>query len=190
VLGIVGGDELRTMPVSLRTGRRLVWLTANVLLNLIAVSVIGFYEDTIAAVVSLAIFLPLISDMGGNAGVQAIAVSIRELTLGLIKPHELMWVMLKEASVGILCGIALGLLVGVAGYVWQRNAYLGLIVGVAMMLNTLVATVAGGVMPMVLKRLKMDPSLAAGPLLTTITDMSGFFFVLSLATAVLPKLTG
>jgi magnesium transporter len=185
--GIIG-EELRTMPLSSRAGLRLAWLAPNLLLNLIAISVIAFYEETIAAVVALAVLLPLISDMGGNAGVQAIAVSIRELSLGLLKPHELMWVALKEASVGILNGVVLGILVAVGAWIWKGNVYLGLIVGAAMILNTLVATVAGGMTPLILKRYNMDPALASGPLLTTVTDLTGFFFVLSFATAVLPKL--
>jgi magnesium transporter len=186
--GIIGGEELRTMPLGTRAGRRLAWLAANVLLNLIAVSVIAVYEETLAAVIALAVFLPLISDMGGNAGVQAIAVSIRELSLGLLKPHELIWVAMKEASVGIINGIALGLLVGVAGWVWQQNAWLGLVVGAAMAINTVIAVIAGGMTPLVLKRFGCDPALAAGPLLTTITDMTGFFLVLSFATALLSQL--
>lgn len=188
--GIIGGEELRTMPLVSRAGRRLAWLAANVLLNLVAVSVIAVYEETLAQVIALAIFLPLISDMGGNAGVQAIGVSIRELTLGLLKPHELMWVAMKESTVGVCNGVILGILVGVAGWIWQENAFMGLVVGTAMALNTVVATVVGGAMPLILSRLRMDPALASGPILTTITDMSGFFFVLSLATAALPRLIG
>jgi magnesium transporter len=186
--GIIGGEELRTMPLTSRSGRRLAWLVPNVALNLIAVSVIAFYEETLAQVLALAIFLPLISDMGGNAGVQAIGVSIRELTLGLLKPHELMWVAFKESTVGICNGLVLGIVVGLAGWIWQQNAVLGVVVGIAMMLNTVVATVVGGVMPLLLNRLRLDPALASGPILTTITDMSGFFFVLSFATFALPKL--
>lgn len=186
--GIIGGEELRTMPLWTRSSRRLVWLAANVVLNLVAVSVIALYEETLAAVIALAVFLPLISDMGGNAGIQAIAVSIRELSLGLLKPHELLWVALKEASVGVINGVLLGLLIGLVGWIWQGNPWLGLVVGGAMSLNTVVAVVAGGMMPLVLKRFNCDPALAAGPLLTTITDMTGFFFVLSFATALLSQL--
>ncbi|MFO7907590.1 MAG: magnesium transporter [Pirellulaceae bacterium] len=185
--GIVG-EELRTMPLSVRAGHRLTWLSANIVLNLIAVSVIAFYEATLEAVIALAVFLPLISDMGGNAGVQAIAVSIRELSLGLLKPYELMWVALKEASVGLVNGLVLGILVGLAGWIWQRNVYLGLVVGGAMMLNTVIATIVGGAMPLILKRFNVDPALASGPLLTTVTDMTGFFLVLSFATFALSRL--
>jgi magnesium transporter len=190
LLGIVGGEELRTMPLGARAGRRLSWLVPNIALNVIAISVIAVYEQTLEQVVALAVILPLISDMGGNAGVQAIAVSIRELNLGLLKAHELMWVTLKEGAVGLVNGAVLGLIVAVGGWVWQRNIYLGVVVGVAMTLNTLVATTIGGLMPLVLKRLNIDPALASGPILTTITDMTGFFFVLSFATAVLPHLMG
>jgi magnesium transporter len=190
LLGIIAGEELRTMPLSSRAGRRLAWLVPNILLNVIAISVIAYYEATVAQVVALAILLPLISDMGGNAGVQALAVSIRELNLGLLRTHELLWVTLKESSVGIVNGLVLGLLIGVGGWIWQQNVYLGLVVGVAMMLNTLVATTVGGLMPLLLKRMNIDPALASGPILTTITDMTGFFFVLSFATVVLPQLVG
>lgn len=188
--GIVAGEELRTMPFTRRAGRRLVWLVSNLALNVVAISVIAYYEKTIAAVIALAVFLPLISDMGGNAGIQAIAVSIREMSLGLLKPHELMWVTLKESSVGICNGLILGVLVGVVGTCWQQNPYLGAVVGIAMVLNTIVATVIGGAMPLVLQRWGMDPALSAGPVLTTITDMTGFFFVLSIATALLARLAG
>jgi magnesium transporter len=190
LLGIVAGEELRTMPLSSRASRRLVWLVPNILLNVLAISVIAYYEATVAQVVALAILLPLISDMGGNAGVQALAVSIREMNLGLLRPHELIWVILKESSVGIVNGVVLGLLVAAGGWIWQQNVYLGLVVGVAMMLNTLVATTVGGLMPLMMKRMNIDPALASGPILTTITDMTGFFFVLSLATLVLPQLVG
>ncbi len=186
--GIIGGEELRTMPLWTRSSRRLIWLAANVVLNLVAVSVIAIYEDTLTAVIALAVFLPLISDMGGNAGVQAIAVSIRELSLGLLKPHELLWVAAKEASVGVINGVALGLMVGIAGWFWQQNAWLGVVVGGAMAVNTVIAVIAGGMMPLVLKRFGCDPALAAGPLLTTITDMSGFLLVLSFATTILDRL--
>ena len=188
ILGIIGGEELRTMPLVTRTVKRLSWLIPNIILNLFAVSVIALYESTIEQVVALAILLPLISDMGGNAGVQAIAVSIRELNQGLVRAHELMWVALRESSVGLLSGLVLGSLIAVGSYLWKQNIYLALVMGGSMLLNNVVATIIGGVMPLILKRMNIDPALASGPLLTTITDMAGFAFVLSFATAVLPYL--
>jgi len=188
--GIVGGDELRTMPIWLRSRRRLSWLTPNIALNLIAACVIAAYQDTIEAVVALAFFLPIISDMSGCSGNQAIAVSIRELSLGLVKPTELRYVWLKEIRVGIINGLALGVLISLVAWIWQGNGYLGLVVGGAMVLNTLVAVSIGGAIPLLLKRLRLDPALASGPILTTVTDMCGFFLLLSFATALLPRLTG
>ncbi|MCI0630894.1 MAG: magnesium transporter [Phycisphaerales bacterium] len=186
--GIVGGDELRTMPLRSRIRRRLTWLSGNIVLNMLAAAVIAIYQDTLAQVIALAVFLPIISDMSGNAGIQAIAVSLREMTLGLLKPTEFAWVFVKEVSLGAVNGIVLGVLVAIVAVIWQGNPYLGLVVGVALALNTVLAAIIGGTLPLLLTRMKMDPALASGPILTTITDMCGFFFVLSFATAVLPML--
>jgi magnesium transporter len=188
VSGIVGGEELRNMPLLGRSLRRLSWLSINIVLNLLAASVIAVYQDTIAAAVTLAIFLPIISDMSGCSGNQAVAVSLRELALGLVQPYELMRVLLKEAWVGILNGILLGLLLGSVAWLWKGNPYLGVVVGGALALNTLVSVSLGGTIPLILRRLNVDPALASGPLLTTVTDMCGFFFALSFATAVLTRL--
>jgi len=184
--GIVGGEELRTMPLFLRSRRRLAWLSVNIGLNILAASVIALYQETIAAVIALAVFLPIISDMSGCSGNQAVAVSMRELTLGLVRPNEVLRVWLKEVSVGTINGIALGVLIAGAAWLWKGNPLLGVVVGAAMAVNTIIAVSIGGVVPLVLRRLNMDPALASGPILTTLTDMCGFFLLLSLATAAMP----
>jgi magnesium transporter len=171
-----------------RSSRRLSWLSVNILLNIVAASVIAFYQDTLAAVIALAVFLPIISDMSGCSGNQAVAVSIRELTLGLLKPNELFRVLFKEAGIGLLNGSVLGALIGIVAWVWQGNPYLGLVVGGALAANTLLAVLIGGLVPLVLRRFGMDPALASGPILTTVTDMCGFFLVLSLASSLLSYL--
>lgn len=186
--GIIGGDELRTMPLWLRARRRLSWLSVNVLLNVMAASVIAMYQDTLTAVIALAVFLPIISDMSGCSGNQAVAVSIRELALGLIRPSELGRVWISEILVGLINGLVLGMLIAGGAWLWKGNAFLGVVVGAALAANTLVAVSIGGLIPLILKRLRMDPALASGPILTTITDMCGFFLVLRLATAMLPHL--
>lgn len=188
ISGIIGGEEFRTMPLYSRSGRRLSWLTANIVLNIIAASVIALYQDTLAAVIALAVFLPMVSDMSGCSGNQAVAVSMRELSLGLIKPNEIMWVVFKEARVGIVNGIVLGLLLGTVAFIWKGNLWLGLVVGGALAANTLLSVSLGGILPLILKRFKMDPALVSSPILTTVTDMCGFFFVLSFASIVLDKL--
>lgn len=188
--GIIGGEEFRTMPILSRSGRRLSWLSLNIVLNILAASVIALYQDTLAAVIALAVFLPMVSDMSGCSGNQAVAVSMRELALGLVRPGELLWVLFKELKVGIINGLVLGLLLAIVAIIWKGNLWLGLVVGGALAANTLVSVMLGGMLPLILKRLKLDPALVSSPLLTTVTDMCGFFFVLSFATMLMPKLGG
>ena len=186
--GIVGGEELRSMPVTLRARRRLSWLSVNIVLNVIAASVIALYEDTLSAVIALAVFLPIVSDMSGCSGNQAVAVSMRELTLGAIVPRDLWRVWWKEVSVGLINGLVLGGLLAGAAWAWKGSPLLGLVVGAALAINTVVAVSLGGTIPLALKRFGVDPAVASGPLLTTVTDMCGFFLVLSLASLALPLL--
>jgi len=188
-MGIMGGEELRTMPLKLRSMRRLSWLSINIVLNIIAASVIALHQDTLSAVIALAVFLPIISDMSGCSGNQAVAVSMRELSLGVVRPKEFWRVFRKEAAVGVINGTALGLLLGAVAVLWKGNWMLGGVVAVALMLNTIVAVSIGGTVPLLLRGLGQDPALASGPILTTVTDMCGFFLVLTFAAAVLPWLT-
>jgi magnesium transporter len=187
--GIVGGEELRSMPVLVRSGRRLSWLSVNIVLNILAASVIAFYEDTLSAMIALAVFLPIVSDMSGCSGNQAVAVSMRELTLGAASPRDVARVWRKEMSVGMLNGLTLGTLIGIVAWAWKGSPVLGLVIGLALAINTVVAVSIGGTVPLLLKRFGVDPAIGSGPLLTTITDMCGFFLVLSLASMALPYLT-
>ena len=185
--GVVG-DELRSMPTWLRSRRRLAWLSANIVLNIIAASVISAYEETLAAVIAIAVFLPMVSDMSGCSGNQAVGVTMRELALGIVRPKDAIRVWRKEATIGVINGVALGILIGLVAWVWKGNAWLGLVIGSALAANTLLAVSIGGVVPLLLKWLGQDPAAASGPLLTTITDMAGFFLVLSLASIMMPLL--
>ncbi|MGJ8572999.1 MAG: magnesium transporter [Hoeflea sp.] len=185
--GVVS-DELRSMPTWLRSRRRLAWLSANIVLNMIAASVISAYEETLVAVIAIAVFLPMVSDMSGCSGNQAVGVTMRELSLGLVRPKDAFEVWLKEVSVGVINGIALGILIGIVAWAWKGSPALGLVIGAALALNTILAVSIGGVVPLLLKRIGQDPAVASGPLLTTVTDMAGFFFVLSLATLMMPWL--
>ncbi|MCB9881029.1 MAG: magnesium transporter [Planctomycetes bacterium] len=188
--GIVGGEELRSMPIALRAGRRLSWLSVNIVLNLMAASVIAAYQDTLSAAITLAVFLPIISDMSGCSGNQAVAVSMRELSLGIVKPLDVFYVWRKEIAVGAINGIVLGLLLAGTAWLWKGNPMLGVVVGTALAVNTLVAVSIGGSVPLILKRFGMDPALASGPILTTLTDVCGFFLVLSIASTFMSQLTG
>ncbi len=188
--GIIGGDELRTMPTLLRAKRRLSWLSVNILLNIIAASVIAYHQDVLSSVIALAVFLPIISDMSGCSGNQAVAVSMRELSIGVVRPREVFRVWSQEISVGLINGIVLGALIGLAAFFWKGNIYLSLVVGGALSVNTLLAVSLGGTVPLLLKSFNVDPALASGPILTTITDMVGFLLTLTFAAMALSKLGG
>lgn len=188
--GIIGGDELRTMPVFFRAKRRLSWLSVNILLNIVAASVIAYHQDVLSSVIALAVFLPIISDMSGCSGNQAVAVSMRELSLGAVNPVEVMRVWWQEISVGLINGLVLGTLIGIVAWLWKANVFLGLVVGGALCINTLVAVSIGGTVPLILKGMDIDPALASGPILTTITDMIGFFLTLTFASFFLAQLGG
>lgn len=181
-------EELRTMPLAVRSRRRLAWLSINILLNILAASIIAMFQETLTQVIALAVFLPIISDMSGCSGNQAVAVSMRELSLGLVNAKEVIRVWMKELSVGLINGVALGLLIATVASIWQGNAWLGLVVGSAMMVNTIVAVSIGGTLPLIMRLFKLDPALASGPILTTITDMCGFLLVLGLASVFLEYL--
>ena len=184
-LGIASGEELRSMPALERSRRRLAWLSINIVLNLIAASVIAAYEETLQSVIALAVFLPIISDMSGCSGNQAVAVSLRELSLGVLRPAELFYVLGKEAFIGVLNGLALGGALAMVAYLWRGDLVLGLVVGMALGLNTLLAVSIGGTVPLLIKRFGWDPALASGPILTTLTDVFGFFLTLSFAASIL-----
>ncbi|NSW95562.1 MAG: magnesium transporter, partial [Bacteroidales bacterium] len=141
-----------------------------------------------SAVIALAVFLPIISDMSGCSGNQAVAVSMRELSLGIVRPGESLRVWFQEIQVGLINGLVLGILIGLAAFLWKGNIYLGLVVGGALAINTIVAVSIGGTVPLILKSIKVDPALASGPILTTITDMIGFFLALGFATVALGRL--
>jgi magnesium transporter len=188
--GIIGGEESRDMPFGHRLLRRLSWLTMNVFLNVIAASVIARNQSTLSAAISLAVFLPIISDMSGCSGNQSVAVTMRELALGLSRPRDFWRILAKEGSVGLVNGLVLGLLLGAIAWLWKGNPMLGLVVGGALAVNTVLAVCLGGSIPLLLRRLGQDPALASGPILTTLTDACGFFLVLTFAQAVLPWLVG
>ena len=188
--GIVGGEELSSIPLFLRSRRRLYWLSVNILLNVIAASVIAQFQDVLSAVIILAVFLPIISDMSGCSGNQAVAVSMRELSLGITRPSDFYYVWKKEVLVGLINGLSLGALIAIIAWMWQGNAWLGLVVGLALAINTIIAVSIGGTVPVLLKALKIDPAIASGPILTTVTDMCGFFLLLGMASLILPLLVG
>ena len=141
--GIMGGEESHSMPIPLRSAKRLSWLSINILLNFMAASVIIFYQDTLAQAITLAVFLPIISDMSGCSGNQSVAVTLRELALGWLQPKEIFRVLIKESILGLLNGIVLGCIIALIAFFWKENIYLGMVVGTALACNTVIAVCLG-----------------------------------------------
>ena len=183
--GIVGGEEFRTMPLSNRWARRFAFLAPNILLSTLSVSIISAYEPVIARITALAIFLPLVANLSGAAGNQAVAVSIRELTLGLVLPRDVWRVLRKEMWLGLFNGLAIGAVLVVITLVKQGDLPLAAIIGAAFALNGVLAVCLGGAIPLGLRKVGVDPAMMSSPILTTLTDMGAFFITLTLAATLL-----
>jgi magnesium transporter len=177
-------DEDMFAPIFRSSRRRAVWLGLNLLTALLAASVINLYEETIAKVVALAVLMPIVASMGGIAGTQTLTLVIRGQALGQISRRNLLWLINREVLVAMFNGVLWATLLAVGtGYVFD-DARLGGLIGVALVLNMLVAAVSGSILPPLLRSLKIDPALAGGVMLTTITDVAGFTAFLGLATLV------
>jgi magnesium transporter len=160
---------------------RLPWLYVNLLTAFLAGGVVYLFQDTVQRTVALAVWMPVIAGMGGNAGTQALAVTVRRLALGLIPAHLFMRVVGKEVLVGMTNGLAIGLVVGGVAAMLGEQPTLGLVVFLAMTVNLLVAGFAGAFIPIVLERFKVDPAIASSIFVTTFTDVCGFLLLLGLA---------
>ncbi|MDQ2075798.1 magnesium transporter [Marinimicrobium sp. ABcell2] len=188
-LGIGGATEESFFTSPKRAvGMRLPWMAANVFLNLGAVWVITGFEATIEQVAILAAFLPMITDMGGNVGIQALSVSIRSMALGEARVRDVWRALRKELMIGMVNGLALGLLFGVIVMVMQQNLTLAVVASLALSANVVIAGAVGGTIPFLIKRLGYDPAMMTGPVLTTITDISGVTVYLGLSTVFLSAL--
>jgi len=160
---------------------RLPWLYLNLLTAFLAGGVVYLFQSTVQRTVALAIWMPIIAGMGGNAGTQALAVTVRRLALGLIPSHLFARVVGKEVLVGIVNGLAIGCVVGVIAALVGDQPRLGAVVFLAMTGNLLVAGFAGGFIPVVLERFRVDPAIASSIFVTTFTDVCGFLLLLGLA---------
>jgi magnesium transporter len=176
-------------PITVSARRRLPWLILNLGTAFAAAGVVSRFVDTIEDVVALAVFMPIVAGQGGNAGIQTITLVVREMALGDVAPTDAWRVLRKELAVGFLKGVAMGSIVGAIAWVWWDNAWLGLVVGLAMLLNMMVAGFWGAVIPLGLRRLRLDPAIASGIFLTTFTDVMGFLLLLGLATLMIDRLT-
>ncbi len=181
----LSGEEHALTPWQQSIRGRLPWLYINLVTAFAAAFVVGMFENTIARWTALAVFLPIVAGQGGNAGMQTLTVIIRDLALGEITPGDGRRALIKEITLGLLNGLAIGLTVGLIGWFWKGSVLLGVVAGAAMLLNQLAAAVAGVMIPLGLRTLRLDPALASSIFLTTVTDVAGFFFFLGLATLAL-----
>jgi len=177
----LSGEERALTPWTTSISRRLPWLCVNLATAFLAAAVVGLFEGTIAKWTALAVFLPIVAGQGGNAGMQTLTVIIRDLALGKLTPGDGRRALLKEVILGLFNGLAIGLIVGVAGWLWKGSAVLGVVAAVAMLLNQLAAGISGVLIPLGLKSCRLDPAMASSIFLTTVTDVAGFFFFLGLA---------
>ncbi len=187
LVGLVD-DEALTAPIDTAVRRRLPWLMLNLATAFAAAAVVAAFEGTLARVAALAIFLPIIAGQGGNAGMQVTTLTVRAMALGEFDRHFHRTVLPREIAIGVVTGIALGLLVGAVGWVWQDNPWLGVAVGVSMLATMIVSGLAGLLVPVLLRRTGADPALAAGIFVTTVTDVLGFLFFLGLASLLIDRI--
>ncbi len=164
---------------------RLPWLLINLVTAFLAASVVGLYADTIHTVVILAVFMPVIAGMGGNAATQSLAVTLRRLTLGDVSTSSKLKIIKKELLAGVLNGVLIGLPTSLVALVLGQNPYLGLVVGLAMFLEIGAAGLIGAFIPITLKDLGIDPAVASSVIITTFTDLVGFFLLLGIGTLLL-----
>ena len=175
-------DEDTFAPIFKTTRRRAVWLGINLITAFIASAVIGLFEATLDKVVALAVLMPIVASMGGIAGSQTLTLVIRGQALGHVERSNIGWLFNRELVVGLLNGLLWALIVAIVAIIWFQDTTVGVVIALAIVINLVAGAMAGTLLPMVLKSLGIDPALAGSVLLTTITDVIGFFAFLGLAT--------
>ena len=187
VLRLAGVDSESSLSdrVVETTKRRFPWLLVNLITSILASLVIAQFEVAIAQIVALAVLMPIVASMGGNAGTQSLTVAVRALATKDLTRSNVWRVIRRECLVGLINGLAFAVIMGVVGLVWFGMPLLGAVIAAAMVINLVVAGLAGTVIPVILDKLKIDPALASGAFVTTVTDIVGFFAFLGLAVVVL-----
>lgn len=183
LLSMAGLNEEEDMfaPVITSTRRRSIWLGINLLTALLAAWVIGLFEGTIEKLVALAVLMPVVASMGGIAGSQTLTLVIRGMALGKINPSNARTIFRKELGVGIWNGLIWALVIATVAGLWFDSLSLSIVIASAIVLNLIIAAISGAVIPLILKRLGIDPALSGSVILTTVTDVVGFFAFLGLA---------
>ena len=182
--GVAEGETLNTTVLETTRGR-FPWLAVNLVTAIVASLVIGLFEDTIAQFVALAVLMPIVASMGGNAGTQSLTVAVRAIAAKDLTGANLWRVIRRESLVGLINGVVFAVIMGLVGLIWFGSPDLGYVIAAAMVVNLVVAGLAGAVIPVALDRFGVDPALASGTFVTTVTDVVGFFAFLGLAAVVL-----
>jgi len=175
-------DEDMFAPVLISAQRRALWLGINLLTALLASWVIRQFESTIDQIVALAVLMPIVASMGGIAGTQTLTLAIRGIALGQLSSNNSRWLMIKELAVGGINGVVWAVVVGVIAGAWFQDTHIALLIAAAITINLIFAALAGAALPLLLQKFGIDPALAGGVLLTTVTDVVGFLAFLGLAT--------
>jgi magnesium transporter len=183
-LGGVSSDDLHGNLMS-TTRARFVWLSVNLLTAVLASAVIGLFEDAIQKIVALAVLMPIVASMGGNAGTQTLTVAVRALAMRDLSPTNAFKFVVKETTVGSLNGIAFAAIAALVSWLWFGDAQIAMILAMSMVINLVMAGLCGTLIPIGLERLKVDPAVASTVVLTTVTDIVGFFTFLGLAALIL-----
>ncbi len=181
--GVAGETLDGPLLGSIRT--RLPWLTLNLGTTFLAAAMISVFESTLAQVVVLAAFLPVVAGQGGIGGTQTLTLIVRAMALGELVGVNAMRLLVREALLGVINGVWLGIVVAAIAFVWQRNPALGLVLGVAMLGNMIIAGTVGAGVPLFLRRMGVDPAVASAIVVTTFTDVFGFLLFLGIATGAL-----
>lgn len=184
ILSMAGLDEEDDIfaPVVASAWRRAIWLGVNLATAFLAASVVGMFEATLQQVVVLAVLMPVVASMGGIAGTQTLTVMIRGMAQGRVEDSNARWLFRKEVAVGVLNGIAWAAIVTLITVTFFSNWDVGLVIGAAVAINLVIAAFTGVLVPLILRRLRIDPALAGGVVLTTVTDVVGFITFLGLGT--------
>ncbi len=176
-----GGDERVTSTIWFALRKRLPWLHVNLVTAFMAASVVALFEDIIAKITVLAVFLPVVAGQGGNAGAQSLAIVMRGLVMREIPKGSAKKLIIKEAVVGAFNGVIIGIVTGLIAWVWYKNYYLGVVIGLGMLVNLVIAGLAGTTIPLIMKKVGLDPAQCSNIILTTVTDVMGFFAFLGFA---------
>lgn len=176
-----GGDERAFSPIGFSLRKRLPWLHVNLATAFLAAAVVALFEDVIARITVLAVFLPVVAGQGGNAGAQSLAVVMRGLVMREIPEQKVRRLLTKEVLIGTANGLIIGVVTAAIAWGWHGNPYLGVVIGLAMIVNLVAAGLSGAAIPITMKAIGLDPAQSSSIILTTVTDVVGFFAFLGFA---------